>query len=112
MKREIHYYYYPGCLAVSLVEETEPHEEWKPMKITRVARLYDPRIEKKGKWSSGANMLTPEERKEIEERAYDDLYKWVKWGFNPNREKGISERWVNEMTERTMSLLNGKYEIV
>lgn len=112
MKREIHYYYYPGCLAVSLVMETEPQEKWKPMTIIRVARFFDPRFDKNGRWEEGAGFLTSEERQEIANKAYDNLYRWVKWGFNPNRERYISEKWVNDMTDKCMSVLNGKYEIV
>lgn len=110
MKREIHYYYYPGCLVIALSIENEPGEDYKWV-VKDVAKLYDPRYKKHGKWMEAANLLTAEERDNIKKNAYDNLCKYIKWSFNPNHDKNISDIYVNEMSEKVISLLKGNYDI-
>lgn len=110
MKREIHYYYYPGCLGVILSIENEPGEIYS-WQLKRVATLWNLGFRKQGSWEKDACLLTPEERKEIEEKAYDQLRKWIKWSLDPNRDFGYSEEYLNELADEQMSVLKGKYQI-
>ena len=77
MKRQIKYYYYPGGVGVSLVED-----DGKRLNIKEVAFL----TERKGfsRWESGANLLTAEDVADIYNNATSIVKEWIKWAFDPN----------------------------
>lgn len=112
MKREIHYYCYPGCLGVSLVFTSEEGEEWQPMKIFEVARLWPPYIKSYGEWCYNSARLTQEERETIQRDAKEHLRNWVRWSQNPNHEN-ISEELIEKWTKRDMACVeNFDYQII
>ena len=77
MARQIKYYYYPGGVSVSLVEE-----DVKRLDITEVAFLTD----RKGfsRWKSGASLLTAAEINDVYNNATNIVKEWIKWAFDPN----------------------------
>lgn len=111
MKREIHWYSYPGGLQVSLVIKTREDEEWGPMEIIPVAFLPSPTTQPFGRWQDGSNELTNSEKLQIESRAKSFLEDWVEWSLNPNNEKNISKDWIKEQKDFIMSLLPEDYKI-
>lgn len=113
MKREIHYHYYPGCCEVALIIETESHEEWQPMKIYHVATLSHPINCKCGIWDKeNKAKLTEQEVQSIEKNAYQNLNDWVRWTFNMNHEKGISQKWIDDRTQEVMSKVANPYKFI
>lgn len=77
MKRQIHYYYYPGGVSVSLVDEDD-----KRLNIKEVAFLTE--IQGFSRWESGAKLLTAEEVADIYNNATNIVKEWIKWAFDPN----------------------------
>lgn len=112
MTREIRYHHYLGCCRVVLVCKTEPNEEWRSMTIRPVAVLWNPSYLPYGTWEEGVKDITAEERRQIEEEATVRLREWLTWSFNPNREQGISDKWIAEQVERELSHIDGEYKII
>lgn len=110
MKREIHWYCYPGGLQVSIVITTEEGEKWQPMQIIPVAFLPSPMRSPCGEWQRRSEELTNEERLTIECQARSCLKDWVRWSLNPNREKAF-ERGLEERTEAMMQRVPIDYKI-
>lgn len=111
MKREIHWYYYPGGLQVSLVITTEENEKWQPMKIIPVAFLPSPMTKSYGEWLRQSTELTAEEKDIIKTQARINLKEWIRWSLNPNNEKGLYENDIEEQTAAIMQLVPQNYII-
>ena len=77
MERQIHYYYYPGGVSVSLVKDDD-----KRLDIKEVAFL----TERKGfsRWKSDASLLTAAEINDVYNNATNTVKEWIKWAFDPN----------------------------
>lgn len=90
MKRQIHCYYYPGGVSVSLVEEDD-----KRLNIKEVAFLTE--IQGFSRWESGAKLLTAEEVADIYNNATNIVKEWIKWAFDPNHSnEALAEKHLAE----------------